>query len=371
MSRAFGVVGCLLFTALPLAGQQGRGARGDSVEIELTVVLAGGDPVASAWSRWIAPRAPGQNRGHAARAATGSVLHARASIDTRLPAATAATADGSIPVYASGLTLAEASAVTRALADETPPLSAVGGLTGVDDTALTRMTATLPQQPVPLERPRGRVMSPALVVRAAVPVHHSDWVHTETIRYRLPAGTTAGDTVWIVVGDRGTRRWFAPAIFEVTTAASASTAPAAITSTPTPPLRADVPLVFGVHQLPTDPRATSPGFARVARPTAALVAGGEGGTATVADPALVAAVRRFGITAVQVALPQPASVSVRIVDLTGRPVTTLGPQALDAGYWSVQWDGTRAGGARATPGVYLAITEALGVRVVTKLILAP
>ena len=362
MRRAWEVAALATLAAVPLVGQQRP--RGDSAEIEVTVILAGGDPVASAWSRWVA-----MHTTHGAgRGSSGGLWRAQAIIDTRLPATTAAEADGPVPVYAPDLSVEEAGAVARAVVDNVSPPSLAGGLSGEDDTALVRMTASRPAPAVPLERPRSRLMRPALVVRAAVPVHRSDWVHTETLRYRLPAGAAAGDTVWIVVADRGTRRWVAAAVLTGTAAAAAAPSPAA-SSLAAPPLRVDVPLVFGVHQKPADPTLLAAGFARAVEPP--LSAGGAALRGPGSDPALVATVRRYGITAIEVALPQAAAVSVRIVDLTGRLVTTLGPQSLDAGYWTVRWDGTRAGGARSTPGVYLAITEALGVRVVTKLILVP
>ena len=360
MRRAWEVAALATLATVPLVGQQRP--RGDSAEIAVTIILAGGDPVASAWSRWVAAH----TTHGAGRGATGGVWRAQVIIDTRLPATAAAQADGPVAVYAPDLSVEEAGAVARAVGDNAAPASFSGGLSGEDDTALVRMTASRPAPAVPLERPRSRMMRPALVVRAAVPVHRSDWVHTETLRYRLPAGAAAGDTVWIVVADRGTRRWVAPAVLTGSAAAAAAPTPAT-SSLAAPPLRVDVPLVFGVHQRPADPTLLAAGFARAVD----LPAGGAALRGPGSDPALVATVRRYGITAIEVALPQAAAVSVRIVDLTGRPVTTLGPQSLDAGYWTVRWDGTRAGGARATPGVYLAITDALGVRVVTKLILAP
>ena len=230
MRRAWELAALGTLAAFPLVGQQRP--RGDSAEIALTIILAGGDPVASAWSRWVAAHTT-----HAAgRGSSGGLWRAQAIIDTRLPAAAAAQADGPVAVYAPDLSVEEAGAVARAVGDNAAPASVSGGLSGEDDTALVRMTASRPAPAVPLERPRSRMMRPALVVRAAVPVHRSDWVHTETLRYRLPAGAAAGDTVWIVVADRGTRRWVAPAVLTGSAAAAAAPTPAT-SSLAAPPLR--------------------------------------------------------------------------------------------------------------------------------------
>jgi hypothetical protein len=51
-------------------------------------------------------------------------------------------------------------------------------------------------------------------------------------------------------------------------------------------------------------------------------------------------------------IPSPASVTVRVYDLSGRLVRTIQDCDQDAGIYSVHWDGTNSTGGRALPGIY-------------------
>jgi len=356
--RVVTLAAAAIVSARLVAAQAAPHDRGDSVAVELTVVLAGGDPVSSAWTRWVTPRPHGGGAG----VASTRVWRARATVDTRLPAT--AMSDGRagpVPVYAPDLSVAEASAAARALSEEPRPIGPVGEVTGTNDSLLSRGLGPLPSVPVALDPPRSMLMRPALLVRAAVPVHQRDWVHTETIAFQLHGAASLGDTIWVVVADRGARRWIVPAVLE------AATAPAPVAALSTAPLGDAAPIVFGVRQRPGLVAGLLPGFSRVATPM--FLFRSDSGRPSTETAALIAEVREHGVSALELAMPRGGSVTVRIIDLAGRGITTIGPQNLDVGYYTVRWDGLRADGRPAGPGVYLAITEALGVRVVTKLVL--
>ena len=60
-----------------------------------------------------------------------------------------------------------------------------------------------------------------------------------------------------------------------------------------------------------------------------------------------------GPTSVQLTLPHSAFVRAEVLDINGRRVATLASQTLSAGTHALAWDGSMAGGERASPGVYL------------------
>ena len=82
MIRVVTLAAAAIVSARLVAAQAAPHDRGDSVAVELTVVLAGGDPVSSAWTRWVTPRPHGGGAG----VASTRVWRARATVDTRLPA---------------------------------------------------------------------------------------------------------------------------------------------------------------------------------------------------------------------------------------------------------------------------------------------
>ena len=71
----------------------------------------------------------------------------------------------------------------------------------------------------------------------------------------------------------------------------------------------------------------------------------------------------------QVALRRPAAVSVRIVDLHGRAVSSLSTGLLQAGVHPLRWDGTDDAGTRLPDGIYFYRVEAAGESAVGKLAL--
>jgi hypothetical protein len=61
----------------------------------------------------------------------------------------------------------------------------------------------------------------------------------------------------------------------------------------------------------------------------------------------------FGPAHVQLTLPHSAFVRAEVIDLSGRRVATQASETFSAGTHSLSWDGSTAGGGRASPGVYL------------------
>lgn len=59
------------------------------------------------------------------------------------------------------------------------------------------------------------------------------------------------------------------------------------------------------------------------------------------------------VTTLPFALPEPSRVSVEIYDLQGRMVRRIAHEAMDAGYYTVAWDGNDDSGRRAGDGVYV------------------
>jgi hypothetical protein len=350
--------------------QQPAGAPGDGVEVTLRAVLAGGDPIQGQFSYWIA-RAPAAR----ARGEPRASWLATVTIDTRqAPNRRGADAPSTVAVHAAGLSAAEL-AVARASVRVRAPLATTNlGVLGDDTTAVETpavagaaaaparalagsATATLA---LTLDPPGAR---PIIMVPSAIHVPAEDRTQTRTLRYTAPGRLAEGDTLWIVVSDAGTRRWVQPAVLRRMAAANVSLAP------PPPPPRSTVPVVFAVGQHPGDARVFAPGFSAVAQPISPRVQAAQGAAVSSADAAMVAAVRAFGVTALDVAMPRPGEVAIRIVDLQGRVVARLGPETLAEGYWVMRWDGRRSDGAPAAPGVYLAIAEALSARVVNRLII--
>jgi hypothetical protein len=66
-------------------------------------------------------------------------------------------------------------------------------------------------------------------------------------------------------------------------------------------------------------------------------------------------------TTIRFMVPKEGPVSLRIYDVAGRPVRVLAEGFHAAGEYRVRWDGTRRGGDRMTPGVYLVRFEMDGV----------
>jgi len=64
-------------------------------------------------------------------------------------------------------------------------------------------------------------------------------------------------------------------------------------------------------------------------------------------------------TRLEYELPEPASVRIRVYDCFGRELRTLVRAQQSSGVFSVEWDGTDAGGIRAASGLYIARFEAL------------
>jgi len=60
-----------------------------------------------------------------------------------------------------------------------------------------------------------------------------------------------------------------------------------------------------------------------------------------------------GPTSVMLTLPHAAFVRAEVLDVNGRRVARLASETLSAGTHSLTWDGSMAGGVRASPGVYL------------------
>ena len=61
----------------------------------------------------------------------------------------------------------------------------------------------------------------------------------------------------------------------------------------------------------------------------------------------------YGTAYVQLTLPHAAFVRAEVLDLSGRRVATLASETISPGTHSLSWDGSLAGGRRASPGVYL------------------
>ena len=66
-------------------------------------------------------------------------------------------------------------------------------------------------------------------------------------------------------------------------------------------------------------------------------------------------------TVVRFVVPRDGPVSLTVFDVAGRPVRVLADGFHAAGEYRVTWDGTRRGGSRLTPGVYLVRFELDGV----------
>jgi hypothetical protein len=60
-----------------------------------------------------------------------------------------------------------------------------------------------------------------------------------------------------------------------------------------------------------------------------------------------------GMAQVQLTLPHSAFVRAEVIDLSGRRLTTIAAETFSAGTHALTWDGSVAGGGRASPGVYL------------------
>jgi hypothetical protein len=76
-----------------------------------------------------------------------------------------------------------------------------------------------------------------------------------------------------------------------------------------------------------------------------------------------------GDTQVDFALPSPATVRLRVLDLAGRLVRTLdAPARFDAGPHTVAWDGRDRAGRQAPPGEYLVQLESGAARSVMRIV---
>jgi hypothetical protein len=74
-------------------------------------------------------------------------------------------------------------------------------------------------------------------------------------------------------------------------------------------------------------------------------------------------------TTIEFSLRHGAAVSLEIVNLLGRRVTTLMDQSLPAGNYSIIWDGTEADGSPVATGAYFYLLKAGDQRQVKKMIL--
>lgn len=74
-------------------------------------------------------------------------------------------------------------------------------------------------------------------------------------------------------------------------------------------------------------------------------------------------------TTIEFSLQHGAAVSLDIINLLGRRVTTLMDQSLPAGRYSIIWDGTEADGAPVATGLYFYVLKAGDQRQVKKMIL--
>ncbi len=74
-------------------------------------------------------------------------------------------------------------------------------------------------------------------------------------------------------------------------------------------------------------------------------------------------------TTIQLALPEAASVRMRVFDISGRVVATLVDRQLPAGFHNVVWQGRDDNGARVASGIYFYRVEAPGHVVQRKMML--
>ena len=68
-------------------------------------------------------------------------------------------------------------------------------------------------------------------------------------------------------------------------------------------------------------------------------------------------------------VPERSAVSLAVYDVTGRRVTTLLNDVMDAGAWEVAWDGRDERGAEAGSGVYFYVLETGELRLTRKMVL--
>ena len=74
-------------------------------------------------------------------------------------------------------------------------------------------------------------------------------------------------------------------------------------------------------------------------------------------------------TTIEFSLEHGVAVSLEVVNLLGRRVTTLMDQSLPAGSYSIRWDGTEADGSPVATGVYFYVLKAGDQRQVKKMVL--
>jgi hypothetical protein len=78
-----------------------------------------------------------------------------------------------------------------------------------------------------------------------------------------------------------------------------------------------------------------------------------------------------GGTRISFTVPSATTASLSIYDVKGRLVRTLLSGQVSAGAHDVEWDGMTSGGSDVAPGIYMAILQVGGERVVSKLSLLP
>ncbi|HEX8692345.1 MAG TPA: FlgD immunoglobulin-like domain containing protein [Longimicrobium sp.] len=129
---------------------------------------------------------------------------------------------------------------------------------------------------------------------------------------------------------------------------------------------------FRLAQAPPEPGA-GPGVRSISPSEVPALLSREGAEAAPAAPALRDLVRRHGITALAFAVPdgEPVRVQVKVYDARGRLVRRLVDETHEPGAYRVQWDGADERGAKAAPGVYVAVMEAPGFRATTRLVVVP
>jgi hypothetical protein len=74
-------------------------------------------------------------------------------------------------------------------------------------------------------------------------------------------------------------------------------------------------------------------------------------------------------TTIEFAIPQAASVSLKIFNIRGQLINTLVNAPLSAGKHSVVWDGTKQTGEKVASGIYLYLLQSNDFRQVRKMIL--
>jgi len=129
------------------------------------------------------------------------------------------------------------------------------------------------------------------------------------------------------------------------------------------------PRAFGTRQLPGVAPGTEDNLVPLTPASGISPALTADGTHRHVAPGVESAVRRFGVTALQINLSEGTDVEIEVFDLTGRRVRHYRSAAQVPGMYVFAWSGVRDDGQRVRPGVYHIVVKAQGRKSITKLII--